>query len=171
MKTTIFPVLVLLTAPLLAHVQTSKRPLFFSHDSTSFSATGKWVPNDPKEKEAFPSETELDCFKQNMSCVEATADYSFGHPHVTVSFLRVIQWDKNVLILRSDAVCMTQTAVVTFADKTITSTLSMKQLNEQQKKACNFLGAEKTETWSFVLRGSERWEKEYVQWEKEHGLK
>jgi hypothetical protein len=40
-----------------------------------FSAVGKWIPSDPKVKPAYPEETQIDCFKNSMTCVEATADY------------------------------------------------------------------------------------------------
>ncbi len=137
--------------------------LYFSFDKDSFSATGKWVSADPKEKPAFPSETEIDCFKGNAMCTEATAAYYMGHPHVTLDYLQVVKWDKDGIIATSSSgTCMTVTMLVGFAERSISSTHSMKQLDDEQKKACKFFGAEKTEEDVFVVKGSERWNKEHT---------
>jgi hypothetical protein len=73
------------------------------------------------------------------------------------------QWDSNGIIATSSAgVCMTQTMMVSFAEKNIQMTHSMKELAEEQKKACNFFGAEKTAQDIFVLRGSDRWNREHT---------
>jgi hypothetical protein len=136
--------------------------IFFTYDSNSLSATGEWIPADPKDKPAFPAETQIDCFRKALSCVEATAEYYYGHPHVTLNYLDVIRWDKNGLIATSSAaICMTNTMLVSFAEKSITITNSMKELDDKTKGACNFFGAKNTEGYIFVLRGSERWNKEH----------
>src|SRR5581483_5308089 len=137
--------------------------LFFSVDRTGFSATGKWIPSDAGEKPAFPSETQIDCFRRSMECVEGTADFYMGFPHVTLNYLQVVKWDNDALIASSSAACMTNTILVAFAEKTLTATDSMKRLPEKQKSACKFFGAEKTMHYAFVLMNSERWNKEREQ--------
>jgi hypothetical protein len=141
--------------------QRINRPIYFNFDSGGFSATGKWVPADPKDKAAFPSETEIDCTKSEMSCVEATAEYYYGHPHVTVAEFQVVKWDVHGIIAASaSGVCMTNTMLISFAEKSISETDSMKQLDDKTKVACNSIGAKKTEMSLFILKGSERWNKE-----------
>jgi hypothetical protein len=56
---------------------------------------------------------------------------------------------------------MTVTLQISFAEKRISSTHSMKQLDDKTKGACNFFGADKTQEDIFVLKGSERWNKEH----------
>ena len=144
------------TPPLSA--QKAERPIYFVADAFGFSATGKWVPADPTDKPAFPSETEIDCDKKGMSCVEATAEYYFGHPHVTIAYLQAVKWDSDGIIATSSSgACMTNTVLISFAEKKITETDSMKQLDDKTKEACNFFGAKQTTTEFFILKGSARW--------------
>jgi hypothetical protein len=149
-------------ACILAGQSQQKSVIFFEYDNDSFSATGYWIPADPNDKRAFPSETQLDCFRSDKSCVEGTAEFYMGHPHVSLSYLRVVKWDNDGIVATdSSGVCMTVTMQITFAEKRISATHSMKRLDDEKKKACNFLGAEKTQEEIFVLRGSERWNKEH----------
>jgi hypothetical protein len=97
-----------------------------------------------------------------MSCVEGTAEIYFGHPHVTLNFYQVIKWDENGIIARdSSGTCMTATMLITYAEKRISSTHSMKKLDDETKRACNYFGADKTQEDIFVLKGSARWNKEH----------
>jgi hypothetical protein len=140
----------------------SAQPIFFSHDKGSFSATGDWIAIDPKVKPPYPSETEIDCFKNNLTCVEATAEFYMGHPHVSLSYFQVIRWDDDGIIASdSSGVCMTVAMQISFAEKRISSTHSAKQLNDKTKDACKFFQADNTEEDIFVLKGSERWRKEH----------
>ena len=83
---------------------------WFNYVKDSFSATGNWIPADPKDRPAFPSETEIDCSRNSMSCVEGTAEFYMGHPHVTLNYLQVIKWDKDGILARdSSGTCMTVT--------------------------------------------------------------
>jgi hypothetical protein len=149
-------VLTTLTQPVYA--QKAGRPIYFTDDGFGFSATGKWVPADPNDKPAFPSETEIDCEKIAMSCVEATAEIYSGHPHVTISYLHAIKWDRDGIVATSSSgTCMTNTILISFAEKEITETYSMKQLDDKTKEACNDFGATRTTTSLFVLKGSGRW--------------
>ena len=105
-------VIVLLALPLSA----AEDVMFFSFSRDSFSATGKWVPSDPKQKPAFPSETQIDCSREGMSCADATAEYYVGYPHVSINYLRVIRWDADGIIARdSSGICMTVTMQIVFA--------------------------------------------------------
>jgi hypothetical protein len=136
--------------------------IYFSYDKDSFSATGNWIPADPKDKPAFPSETQVDCFRTGMSCVEATADLYMGHPHVSLNYFQVIKWDKDGIIAGdSSGICMTVTMQITFAEKRISSTHSLKQLDDKVKQSCAFFGADKTQEDIFVLKGSERRNREH----------
>src|SRR5947207_2657609 len=110
--------LVCLSSASIAETTKEDPILFFSVTREGLSTTGKWIPGDPTDKPAFPTETQIDCFRNSMECVEATADYSFGHPHVMLNYLQVAKWDDNSLIATSDSgVCMTNTLVISFADK------------------------------------------------------
>jgi len=156
----IFVAVILLTVAIGA--STKEPVLFFTFDKDNFSATGKWVPADPKQKPAFLSETQIDCFRGSMTCVEASAEFYVGYPHATLSYFQVLKWDKDGIVATSSSgTCMTITMLISFAEKSISSTHSMKQLDDKTKEACKFFGAEKTEEDVFVVRGSERWNKEH----------
>ncbi len=153
---------VLFLASVVPTTGQKKSAIFFFYDKDGFSATGKWIPADPNDKPAFPSETQIDCFKNGMSCVQATAGFYVGHPHIALTYLQVVKWDKDGIVATdSSGICMTVTMQIIFAEKRISSTHSMKQLNDETKQACNFFGAEKTQEEIFVLKGSERWNKEH----------
>jgi hypothetical protein len=157
----VFLVAVLLTVSV--GVSARETVLFFSYDKNNFSATGKWVPADPKQKPGYPSETQIDCSRSSMTCTEATAEFYVGYPHVMLNYLQVLKWDKDgIVATSSSAICMTITVLISFAEKNISSTHSMKKLDDKTKEACNFFGAEKTEEDVFIVRGSERWNKEHT---------
>jgi hypothetical protein len=138
-------------------------PIYFSYDQSNFTATGHWTPAGGKDLSSIPSETEIDCFKQGLSCVEATAEYYSGHPHITINYLQVVRWDDNGIIASdSSGICMTVALQVSFAEQRVSATHSMKQLNDKTKEACNYFGAQKTEEEIFVLKGSPRWTKEHA---------
>lgn len=132
--------------------------IHFSYDSRNFYAAGKWIPADPKDKPAFPSETELDCFKNQQQCVEAIAEYYSGRPHVSTHYWQILKWDNNGIVATStEGTCTNGTMVVSFGDKTISETDSSKVLDKDKREACAFLGAAGTQQWLFVLKGSDRW--------------
>jgi hypothetical protein len=136
--------------------------IYFAYTKDSFSATGNWIVADTKTNPPFPSETEIDCFKNSMLCVEATAEFYMSHPHVTVNYLNVMRWDKDGIIATdSSGICMTVTMQISFADKHISSTHSVKQLEDKMKETCKFFQADTTEEDILVLKGSERWNKEH----------
>ena len=146
----------MLTASLSA--QKVKSPLYFFVASDGFSATGRWVPSDPKDKAAYPSETEITCHLRSKSCIEATAEYYSGHPHVSTTFYQVVKWDENGLIATSqDGICMEETLLVSFPDKSISNRHTIKKLNDDQKEACKFFGVSGTEADEFVIKNSGRW--------------
>src|ERR1700726_2790465 len=155
MKHRIFALAVLTT--LTASVQT----VFFGHTEDGFSSTGYWISADAKIKPPWPSETIIDCDKSTMMCVQATAEFYMGHPHASLSYLQVIRWDNDGIVARdSSGVCMTVTMQISFAEKRISSTHSVKQLDDATKESCKFFQADKTQEDIFVLKGSERWKKE-----------
>jgi hypothetical protein len=161
------PAMKALIVLLLSLVQSqSDRVLFFSYDRGSFSATGKWAStsSNPKDQIANPQEVQIDCFRARRECIEATAQYYMGNPHVDISYLSIIQWDKDGIIAVSSAgTCITNKLIFNFADKSITALDTPKQLPADQKKACAFFGAgEAPPPYTFVVRGSLRWEKEHV---------
>jgi hypothetical protein len=156
-----------LVALMLFLVQSpNKHVLFFSFDRDSFSATGKWAStsSNPKDQIAHPQEVQIDCFRANRQCIEATAEYYMGNPHISISYLTIVQWDKDGIIAVSSAgVCLTNKLIFNFADKSITALDVPKQLTEDLKKSCAFFGAgEAPPPFTFVVRGSPRWEKEHV---------
>lgn len=145
----------------LVTLTASAQVIYFNNNAGLVSATGNWASVDASIKAPF-SETQIDCFKNSMSCVEATAESYMGHPHVIINYLDVLKWDSNGIIATdSSGICMTVTVQISFADKRITSTHAVKQLDDETKKACKFFGAEKTEEDIFVLKGSARWSKEH----------
>jgi hypothetical protein len=52
---------------------------------------------------------------------------------------------------------MTNTVLISFAEKKVTETDSMKQIDAKTKEACNAFGAKQTTTSLFVLKGSALW--------------
>ena len=146
---------------LFATLSTSAQVIYFNHSEGGFSATGNWAVADPSVKAPL-SETEIDCFKNSKTCVEATAEYYMGHPHVSVNYLDLVKWDEDGIIATdSSGSCMVVTLQISFADKRISSTHSVKQLDDETEKACKFFGAGETEEDIFVLKGSERWKNEH----------
>ena len=97
-------------------------------------------------------------------CVEAMAEDYGGNPHISVLYFDVVTWDGNgILVKNSDwSPCVTSTLLINFADKTITATDALKNLDDKMKKTCAFNGLDETRSSTFVLEGTERWEKE--QW-------
>jgi hypothetical protein len=157
-RTTAFMLVCRTVFALVLLAQKTERPIYFEANAFGFSATGKWVPTDPNDKPAFPSETEIDCEKKAMNCVEATAEYYFGHPHVSISYLQAVKWDGDGIIATSSSGArMTNTVLISFAEKTVTETDSMKQLDAKTKEACDAFGAKQTTTSLFILKGSARW--------------
>jgi hypothetical protein len=132
--------------------------LHFTTDSNSFYAAGRWVPSDPKQKDSSPSETEIDCYRQSRICVEATAEYYSGHPHVSLAYLEVVRWDADgIIAISSSAICMTEAVLISFPDRSISATHSMKKLANDKKQACTTFGAGEPYTELFVIKNSERW--------------
>ncbi len=145
---------------LSASVYAQKVPLslHFAADSKSFYAVGRWIPSDPKEKAAFPSETEIDCDHQSRTCVEATAEYYYGHPHVSLVYFEVVKWDENGIVASSSSgICMTETMLISFSDKSISNTHSIKKMENDKREACKSFGASGTASELFVVKNSERW--------------
>jgi hypothetical protein len=156
-----FGIFLFIVCATLAQPQRSNT-IYFNYDKGSFTATGNWIPANPKDKPAFVSETEIDCFKQNMSCVEGTAELFMGHPHITLEYLQILKWDNDeILATDSTGICMTVTMQITFAEKRISSTHAMKRLDQETKEACKFFQADQTQVDIFVLKGSEQWNKEH----------
>jgi hypothetical protein len=62
---------------------------------------GTWIPVNPKDHSADETETELDCYKGEGLCIEATADYFAGHPHIAVMNFQIIKWDSNGIVASS----------------------------------------------------------------------
>ena len=67
-----FSAILLFVSLILAAEPQRASTIWFNYDKDSFSATGNWIPADPKDRPAFPSETEIDCSRNSMSCVEGT---------------------------------------------------------------------------------------------------
>jgi hypothetical protein len=149
-------VVLLLSASVYA--QKALPNLHFAVDSKSFYAAGRWMPSDPKKKSDFPSETEINCDRQSMTCVEATAEYYSGHPHVSLDYFGIVKWDENGIIATSSSgICMTVTMLISFTDKSISATHSIKKMDNDLKEACKSLGASETMVDAFVVKNSERW--------------
>lgn len=137
--------------------------VYFSVVADSFSATGKWAStsSDPKDQIVVPQEVEIDCFKGG-SCIEATAEYYMGHPHVSLRYFDIKRWDKDgILAASSSAICLTNTVLINFADQTVSRTDSLKNLEDKKKEACAFFGVNQSQSFVFVLKGTDRWNKEH----------
>jgi hypothetical protein len=141
-------------------LQTNHPVVFFSHDAESFSATGKWVDDPATSEESIPQEAQLDCTRQTRSCVQAIAEIYYGHPHVLLFYYNITRWNKDGITLFQDGQCMTNTIIITFADKSAIEVNAPKTLPKKQADACNFFGAHQSSRSIFVPKGSARWEKE-----------
>lgn len=151
-------VLLLLLITIYMNAQVNKPNLYFFVDSNSVSLTGRWIPADTNEKAAFPSETEIDCDRNSATCVEATAEYYSGHPHVSLTFFKILRWNsKQIIASTSDSICMMQTITVSFPDKSATQTHSIKKLPIDEKQACEDFGASGTQIDLFIIKNSLRW--------------
>jgi hypothetical protein len=149
----------LLVVSASGYAQKAKPALHFNVQGDSFVASGRWVPSDPKDKAAHPSEVEIDCDGKLKMCIEATAEYYSGHPHVSIDYLDIRKWDANGIIATSDSgICMTRTVLISFADKSLSDTHSMKAIDKDLKGACASFGASGTEIDVFVVKGSDGWE-------------
>jgi len=139
--------------------QKSTPSLHFFVDISNLSASGRWIPANPKDKAAYPSEVQIDCERKSKTCVEATAEYYGGHPHASLSYFQILKWDENGIIATSaDAICDTRTLLVSFPDKAISATSSPKPLTEDAKGACKTFGAMDSEIDLFVVKGSQKWQ-------------
>lgn len=66
----------------------------------------------------------------------------------------------GIIATSADGVSMTNTILISFAEKLISETDWMKQLDKDTKDASATFGAKKTVTLEFVLKNSDRWLKE-----------
>ena len=142
-----------------AGAQTAKPNLYFAFDSKSFSSTGRGVPSDTKDKAANPAETEIDCDRLAKRCIEASAGYYGGHPHVSIDYFQITKWDADGIIARSSSgICMTRTLLISFADKSLSDTHAAKVMDKEKADACSFFGASGTEIDVFVVKNSPTWQ-------------
>ena len=132
----------LMLASLAMSAQTLAGPnLYFFADQSTFSAEGAWVPVKTKDHAVNKTETEVDCEKRTDECIEASADYYFGHPHVSVVYFRIIKWDGNgIVATNSDAICVSRIISIGFAAKHLSDTRETKVLPDETLKACQALG-------------------------------
>ena len=140
-----------------------KNVVFFNADSNSFSATGKWADEKPvPHADDIPQEVEIDCFRSWNTCIESIAELYMGHPHITVFYRDIIQWDDNGITTDdSSGICMTNKMIINFSDRSIIAVSSPKILPEDKKKACKFFGAYTASKSIFVAKGTLRWEREH----------
>ena len=87
------------------------------------------------EKTQFPSETQINCDRQSKTCIAATAEYSSGHPHVSIEYFQLLKWDVDGIIATSnDAVCMQRTLLISFPNKAISISGMLKGLPKEKQK-------------------------------------
>lgn len=127
----------------------------FSVDRASFYADGR-----ESEKSPFPSETQINCDRQTETCIAATAEYYFGHPHVSIEYFQILKWDTDGIIATSDAICIQRTMIVSFPNKAISISGMLKSLPKEKTEACETLGASKPYTDAFVIKNSPEWNKD-----------
>jgi hypothetical protein len=135
--------------------QRSTLQVHFSFDSGSFYADGR-----ESEKAQFPSETQINCDRQSKTCIAATAELYSGHPHVSIEYFQVLKWDGDGIIATSNAICMRRTMIVSFPNKAISISGTLKSLPKEKAEACETLGASKPYTDVFVLKNSLEWNKD-----------
>jgi hypothetical protein len=135
--------------------QRSTPQVHFSFDSGSFYADGR-----ESEKSLFPSETQINCDRQSKTCIAATAEYYSGHPHVSIEYFQILKWDVGGIIATSNAICMQRTIIVSFPNKAISISGTLKSLSKEKNEACDTLGASKPYTDVFVIKNSPEWNKD-----------
>jgi hypothetical protein len=144
--------------PLPAQTLINKDNLYFFVDASSFSAEGTWIPVDPKSHAAYQTETQVDCDRAARSCMEATAEYFSGHPHISVTYFQIIKWDGNGIVAsNADAVCVSRTLTIGFAAKHLTDTRESKVLPKSKEEACKTIGVPASESWTMALKNSQAW--------------
>jgi hypothetical protein len=141
--------------------QTKSSNIHFYVEPSSFAAEGTWIPVDPKDHAAYQAETELDCDKRSAMCIEATADYFSGHPHISVVYFQIVKWDGNGIVASSaEGACQTRTLYIGFAAKHLSDTREAKILPDAKQKACSSLGVPPSEGWTMALKNSKAWNDE-----------
>jgi hypothetical protein len=140
----------------LAPAQKPGPPTHFSSDPNNSYADGRWVSS--QGKALFPSETQLNCMRQWSSCIAATAELYMGHPHVSIEYFQVVQWDESGLVaVNADATCMKRTMVVSFSAKSISVSGALKNIPNEMRKACATIGSTESYLDHFVLKNSQEW--------------
>ena len=149
----------LFSLSVLLHAEQAKPPLYFNYNNIGFSATGRWMPADSRDKAAFPREVEIDCERNTKLCTEAIAEYTDGQLHVSIDYLQIEKWDSNGIVASSsDSLCTLRNVTISFGDKTIVETLSAKSLDKKKLlESCKFFGDRSSATSRLVVRNSNEW--------------
>jgi len=116
-------------------------------DSHSVVARGKWkaTTGKPGDELAFNHVVEIDCFKSQGLCMEATASIVGTEPEILVEYYRVIRWDENGLVAQNDdAICMTNQLIINFQEKSVLAVDAPKRGAQGFKGSCKTLGHTQT---------------------------
>ena len=143
----------------LSRAQETKPPLSFNFNSIGFSANGRWVAGDTKNREGYPNEVEFNCERGTKLCTEATAAYYGGHPHVSIEYFQVTKWDKDGIIANSsDSLCVVRDVIISFTNKTIVETHSAKSLDKKKLlESCKFFADDRGGLSRLVIKNSDEW--------------
>lgn len=116
-------------------------------------ANGKWKATTGRQGDemAFKHAVEIDCFRSEKRCMEATASIVGTEPDLAVQYYEVIRWDENGLVAQSDdAICMTNQLIINFQEKSVLAVDAPKLGAKGLKDTCKVV--DHTQTYKLIAR-------------------
>lgn len=106
------------------------------------TVTGKWKATTGRagDEPAHKHVIEIDCFKEQRTCMEATANVIEGEPDIVVEYYDVIRWDENGIVAEnSEPICVTNQLNITFQDQSVMAIDSPKHNAKGFKDSCKWV--------------------------------
>jgi hypothetical protein len=149
----------LISLTILLPAQQPKPALSFNFNNIGFSANGRWVQGDLQGNAEYPNEVRFNCERSTKLCIEATASYFDGHPHVSIEYFQITKWDASgIVAVSSDSLCIMRNITISFSDKTIVEMRSAKPLDKKKLlESCKFFVDNGTGLSRLVIENSEEW--------------
>ena len=116
-------------------------------------ARGKWNATTGKkgDEPAFRHAVEIDCFRSDKTCMEATASVIGTDPDILVEYYDVLKWDENGIVAeKTSAICMTNQLNINFQEQSVLAIDAPKSGAKGFKDVCK--SANHTQTYKLVGR-------------------